>query len=411
MKLAQEINSRIPLGTTPTVIVVAEPICRGGEHAVLNAGLLATVRIAYPQAKVWFLADQGHLDAVRAVLRAELVDGVQVLAVTLPPKALQGVGRIGPMFRLCKRILGTVADSSSTLAIFSAVDEVSLLSIEVLLRFVFRRMRVLSIPHSVLQRIRSRPPRLPWNRLLWFRTVLKCCRCRRMTIVVPGESIRQATAAELPGLGRRLCGLELAYFFHDADTAAKPNDKVIRFGFLGVGTRRKGIDIFCQLATRVLDRPAGGGGRTEFHVVGPIEDSIVRSALDARIHAPSPDQFVPADQVAAHTKLLTYAVFPYRPEQYTFVASAAFLDAMLSVKPIIALSNPYFEYYERRMGKIGYLCQDAAEMEERICGIAATFPEQDYLAQCQNIEAGRTIFTPNALAPTLRNIVEGTTVK
>ena len=53
-------------------IVVCEPQCFDFEHAEFNAALLAAVTLAFPDARVLFVAEPAHLEWVRSALAANV---------------------------------------------------------------------------------------------------------------------------------------------------------------------------------------------------------------------------------------------------------------------------------------------------------------------------------------------------
>lgn len=386
------------------MICAIEPICTGGEHALINAALLTAVRLAYPEEQILLLAESGHMDVVSKSLLSEGVDGVEFSPIELPPTK-RGVGSFPAEYRLCRNILNMAQEKKSTKVIFLAVNAPELLCLKVLLRNSYNDINVMVIPHSTLQSILRRAPRKPWNRLIWFRNALRWSMHERIKLVALGESIRQITQRELPQLEPHLHVLNLAYFFPDsAESGSERPDGSIQFGFPGVGTMRKGIDTFLRLAEEFSEARESLPLKPEFSVIGQVLLESLREEDFKPLASPPPDRFLAPEEMAELTRRLHYTVFPYRAEVYQLVASAAFLDAFLYLKPIIALKNPYFEYYFNEFGDIGYLCETFEEMVEVVKSLLHKWPEERYRSQQKNMLEGRVVFTPVYLSEKVKAV-------
>lgn len=388
------------------MIVAVEPLCRGDEHAVVNAGLIASIRLAFPKSPVLFLAEERHLEIVQHVLSREGISGVEAEPIQIPPGSGRFVCRMLSEFRFCRQVLGVAKKRKSNKVIFCAVNDMELLWLKFLLCTMFRSITAMAILHTIMQSI-FHPPCQPWRHLIWLRNVLSWGVLDRLKIVVPGESIRRRTLVEMPHLESQLHALELAYFFPapSEECSVMPTN-TIRFGFLGVATRRKGIDTFFRLAAETYERISMCELRPEFAVLGPLIERPCREQVNCEVSVPSPNRFLPLYEMAELTRCIHYAVFPYVAEEYQLVASAAFLDAIAHLKPVIALRNPFIEYSFEKMGDIGYLCDSYEEMRDVVLSILKEFPVARYRRQCENILRGRSIFEPSVLSSQLRAIVQ-----
>ena len=47
------------------MIIVCEPECRGTAHEKINSAFLYGVRLAYPDDKILFFAEEGHIAAMK----------------------------------------------------------------------------------------------------------------------------------------------------------------------------------------------------------------------------------------------------------------------------------------------------------------------------------------------------------
>jgi hypothetical protein len=105
-----------------------------------------------------------------------------------------------------------------------------------------------------------------------------------------------------------------------------------------------------------------------------------------------------------YSKKINYALFFHKRDNYRLSASGVFFDAISYLKPIIALRNPFFEYYFQIMGDIGYLCDSYEEMENLILKIVENKPNERYLKQQKNILNGRKKLNFQNIAEKLKKI-------
>ena len=178
----------------------------------------------------------------------------------------------------------------------------------------------------------------------------------------------------------------------------------MRFGFLGVATRRKGIELFYRLADAV--QQVNPPGAVEFLVIGLLQDPPTDATAKASVIVPCPDRFLESEERDHLIATLHYAVFPYVAAEYELVASAAFLDALAALKPVIALRTSYFSAQFDRMGDIGYLCDTESEIIAVTKKLAQCRDENRYRQQQENLAAGRRFFEPRNQSRILRTILE-----
>jgi glycosyltransferase involved in cell wall biosynthesis len=127
-------------------------------------------------------------------------------------------------------------------------------------------------------------------------------------------------------------------------------------GYLGLGTRAKGFDLYLRLARKLA--PALDGV-VAFHAIGNLhrelahEDQSVLAQPLAKAPIPRQD-FV---QAAAG---LHYVVLPYQGNYYEWSGSGTLVDAISLGKPIIATDFPFVKALFDRFGDVGFLCEDEA---------------------------------------------------
>ncbi|HUX95583.1 MAG TPA: hypothetical protein VMV47_07605 [Bacteroidales bacterium] len=390
------------------MIYVVEPICRGNEHAIVNAGLLASLNYAFPSSSISFSGEETHLDIVKDVLKNECVINATYHSITLPSHSDVLANKIFIEYRFLKKMLVSAINEGARFAIFSACTSTQLLCLKILLRFSsFETLTVITVIHSELQGILMRPPRKPWCHLIWLRNVLRFHNLERLKILVPGEALLPVVFNEIPALKGYAYALNLAYFFsHDSVDKVYQNSDILKFGFIGVGTKRKGIDTFFRLAEKIKMPDLSGCMVAEFEVIGNISYKNFPEFMNSGVSYISSDKMLLRSEMNMLIRNIDYMILPYDKEEYKLVASATLLDAFEFVKPVIAFRNPTVEYCFDKMGNIGFLCDTEEEMEQVILRIIKDYPESEYKEQCENILNGRKIFDPKYLAPILKSILD-----
>lgn len=162
-----------------------------------------------------------------------------------------------------------------------------------------------------------------------------------------------------------------------------------------MGHRNKGTDLFFKLAAEVHEEKHNG--KSVFILIGPITDVEIKKMKTFDVMIPSPDNPLDRDEFEQYAARIDYAVFCYPCPSYRLAASGALFDAFSFAKPIIAIRNPFFEYYFEEMGDIGYLYDSYEEMKESIINIVDNFPADRYEQQRSNIIKNREKYSVQRL--------------
>lgn len=85
---------------------------------------------------------------------------------------------------------------------------------------------------------------------------------------------------------------------------------------------------------------------------------------------------------------LNYAIFFYPPEEYVFRASGAIADFISKGTPIIYLTHPIFDYFQKNVGEIGYKCNNLNDMQIVIENLAnnTEYSKQKYQLHKKNVQ-------------------------
>ena len=381
------------------MIVICEPQFWGFQHAQVNAALIGAVADAFQEEGLLFFAEAEHIRYVKNILDANSIV-VRYRETAIPPRRLQNYQRFVPDFRLCRNVFHSAHKKHANAIIFFSVTSPCLISIKALLRS-YRDIVCLVVPHDILQDVTKAPPPLP--RFFWFPRWISFGNTHRLRYVVPGPRIEERLKQYVPRVSRYVSSIDLPYFFSD-DVSPEPfADDAIRFGSYGIGSFEKGTDMFFGLAEEV--QSAKTTYKPTFTLIGYVRDERLKAMPHSAVNTPSLD--VPWDQEAyeKYSRCIDYALFFYRPDAFELRASATILDAFSFLKPIIALKSPLSEYYFKKMGDIGYLCENYKAMRDTVLDILEIMPIDRYRQQQENILTQRVQFSPAGVSAQFRSML------
>jgi hypothetical protein len=376
------------------VIVAFESVCWGDEHSTLNAALLSTLLWAYPEERLVFYAEPGHLAAVRPQLNDEIARRVEFRQLEIPPKRQQPPARIWSDWRLSTTILkqGELLGARLVLGCFVSGYGFAALRLRASLKeFPFR---LAAIHHMTADMADS----------AFWRLLMRLGKVDRVRNIVLSEPARRLLAERVPEIAGSLAAIPLPYRFPAAAPQPWPEDVPVRFGFLGAPRRAKGFHHFCALA-----RASASGSQTRvraaFELVGRLSPDVEppTDASAVRVHFSEPPTRSAYEDAVSR---LSYVMLPYDQGVYGLQASGTMLDAFGFLKPCIVLRNPIFEDCFQHMGDIGYLCDSVEEMQSVVRSILEAPPIERYARQCANILEGRSMFEPPNVAPLLREALD-----
>ena len=381
-------------------IIFIEPLCRGFEHAQYNTPLIKSAALAYPGAKIIYIAEQTHMEYVQGMLASAAPEVcVEWRSILLPPRDLAPVKRMQAEYALFGSAMELASQTKARAVIAASATDTAALAMKLLLHLHRPPCPVLMVLHSVLAGLEDH--KRSFAALRGIRLALSVPHPKGLQFIVPGRPIQAYLNERFPGVAKHCRPLDHPSFWAAHEPALPRRSAPVRFGFFGVSAV-PGFDLVVQIARELKAE----GCTAEFSMVGHLNhpDDPHRDYTpvpDARLKVLSPEEY------RTRAEHLTYALWTTRTHRSGLVASSTFLDTLSYIKPIIYLSNPLIDGYARELGDIGYRCADAAEMKEVVRRLAAEPPGERYRAQCQAIQEGRRAFDPEVVGANLRAVIEG----
>ena len=136
---------------------------------------------------------------------------------------------------------------------------------------------------------------------------------------------------------------------------------------IGTGLMNKNSHLLYQLAE--MQKYNVENKKVKFIQVGNVSPEVL-SHSNTYVSILNNNEFIPFSVFEENIKQADYFIYFFKNDSlYDLCPSGTFFDAIKYKKPIISLRNPFFEYYFKKLGNIGYLCNTVEEMSEIIEGI------------------------------------------
>jgi Glycosyl transferases group 1 len=383
------------------MIVACEPWFIDGGHAPFNAGLLATIRLAFPDEEVFFFGAGAHIEKLKKQLGASLSASISWIEIVPPDPGKAYFERLFCEIKIIRNLLRTFPRNSRGHLLLASACSSTLVALKLVKRSQFGRIRVQVVLHGGLSGIVGRRYKRPILRFQEMRTALTLFGNSNIQYLVLEDCIRVTLLKNVPSLSGKVETLD--HPLPPNEVASNSNDFSIpiRFGFLGLANESKGFAVFLRLAREMATKYHH---QVEFHAIGrlPAEGNPALE-LDALATKPGVRRMSRVDFIQG-VKQLHFIVFPHHPGHYELSSSGTLLDAIAWEKPLVARSLPIFENMLKNHGDIGYLFRNDMELREVVEHIIQKFDKLRYHRQVLNLRKARAARTPEALAASYREI-------
>jgi hypothetical protein len=368
------------------MIILVEPQCRGFEHAEVNTALLKTYQTAFPNDDIWFLGEIVHINYVKQISYEQKCAGINFKEVSIPILENSKLKRLKSEWKFVKNVFSFSKKIKCKNILFASITNPGLFCIK-FFTLLNKEIKVIVIPHTILESITHEISFYPKFSIPWFRFNLLILNSPNLIYLLYGEINGIELAKILPSIRHQIKAIDLPYFFNKkAQNIIHSNDNILRIGYFGVVHSGKGADKIFEIAKQVNTKL--GNQSPEFVMIGKVSDLEI-SNLSANILFPSPHTPLDKEDFENYANKLDYSIFCFSQKSYRLTVSASFYDAIAFIKPIIALRTPFFEYYFNKLGDIGYLCENYKEIEDLIIELNQHKISNRYKQQCKNIQEKR----------------------
>lgn len=382
------------------MIVLCEPLRWNQEHAPVNRSFLETVRLAFPDEEIQVYGEEKHLGHLLAASEDDRFTGIKFLPVRRPARYETLRKRLLPDYGLTKFILDRFKPGNQNLLIFTSLTMACLWT----LRHQKNRLKgidVWVIYHAGLQTLVGWRSRNPLKRIRGLETGLRlACKGGGVQLIVLEQPILDTIKRELP---------ELAGCVHLVEHPIPPGrfadapvrlELPLQIGFLGLGTKQKGIATFIDVAATIKQNFPE---KADFHVVGRLHTDIDSNALpgiDSLTTKPSQSR-LKRDLYETLVRQMHYVCLFFEGKHYDVTASGVLLDCIGREKPVITSNIALFQKLNERYGDIGHICPDG-RYARLIANLIENPDPERYRRQVENLRKAKQARSPNQLALTIK---------
>ena len=321
-------------------LFIADANKQSAEHVSFNAAMLQTLITAARErgCRLVFFCERTHREAVLSLAPAGNEIEWHEIAV------VNGFNRtfvkkfVVELVAVC-RLMFKAKRTGADVLLLSVFPNV--LACVLLLKRLFRNVRLHVILHGELESLVIEEKRPIWREGFWVRlAVLRLYDGRWPNLYVLGEGIRSRLAQRFPDAPhlRQLRVIEHPYIFIESARLPAPANGKLRVGFVGAGRVVKGIEAFFRLAESLSDRVRAA--ELEFVVIGGIERGYrYDTGAPVRVLSDQPGG-LGVEEFRTAIASLDCAVFLFKTD-YLFTASGSVFDVLDAGVPILSLENRY----------------------------------------------------------------------
>lgn len=389
------------------MILVCEMIFDSGSHIPFNAGLLATIRAAFPKEEIAFYGSRGHLIDLKKQVGKTVASAIQWNEIHPIPPGPGYSERFISEFRLIRQLISKLQHSSTSHLLLASAFPSTVLAVKAA-RLFGLKCSVIQIVLHKMSGVVGRRYRRPILRLRDMKTALSFFGNSGIQYLVLEEFIRNAVVKSIPCLDGKIETLEHPISPNEGASKAVDLSNLVRFGFLGNTLKSKGYPLFVQVANGIIARYAG---KAEFHVIGRCLNVCDRVNGEQVLTTKPAAEKLTRDEFVCGISALHYVILPHETEAYTLTASGVLLDAIAWQKPVIARKIHMFEALFEKYGDIGYLFNDEADLINIIEQILQTTDVSRYRRQVLTLGDVRRSRDPETLAAAYRKLCDTSQVK
>jgi hypothetical protein len=384
------------------MIILCEVSFLGRAHVPFNAGLLATIRKAFPRQGLSFWGAPTHNEELKKQVGQALAENVVWEDIRPPVPGTAYLKRLLREVSIISRLLKRLTKDESARVILTSAYPSTVLALKLVRLFRFRCVPVQIILHGVSGVVGKRYRR-PIRRLQDTRTALTLLGNNHIQYIVLERSIRDTLVQALPILASKVELFEHPVSPNEGAMQTIDFVEPIRFGFLGLADVAKGFPAFNELANHIAKKY---GSRAEFHAIGHLP-AVSEPILISEALATKPGTtLMSREEFLTAVERLHYIVLSHEARSYELTASGVLLDAIAWEKPVIARKIPIFEAMFNKDGDIGYLFTDDEQLKNTVEGILIAVDKLRYYRQVKNLHAIRASRSPELLARSYYKLCE-----
>lgn len=376
------------------MVIFTELQMQGNKHVHVNTGLLEIVINTFRNQEVNVYCDDVHKDNLLKKHASALNLKFNIFPYT-GDKELRKIHLIYKIFRECTlayKIFRRAKKENAEVIIFASGFPFTALFLNFLAKFFNKKIIVCMHGDLGVLSLKSKKFTIRVFRSVVKRFFLK--RHKETFVLLYGQSIKDRLFKLFPHFySNNIIVIDHPYQY-DNLKGGDINKGRITVANIGTGIMNKNSHLLYELAQSL--HTLISSNRLKLLQIGNVSKEVL-SYSNKYVSILNNNQFLPSDMYENAIKKSDYFVYFFKSDSiYDLCPSGTFFDALKYQKPIIALHNPFFDYYFEMLGNIGYLCNNVSEMHDIIDNIVNDFDEDIYNNQIENLNrAQQTLSTEN----------------
>lgn len=383
------------------MIVLCEPLRWNQEHVPVNRSFLETVRLAFPYEEVQVYGEKKHLGFLSAGLKDGRLGGIKFIPVRRPARHETLRKRFLQDYGLTKFILEQFQSGDRGLLIFTSLTIACLWTLR-LKKNQLKGIDVWVIYHAGLQTLVGWRSRNPLKRIRGLEAGLRIACKGGVQLIVLEQPIFDTIKREMPELADYVHLVEHPIPPGRLDAAPVRLELPLQIGFLGLGTKQKGIAAFLDVAAAIKRNYPD---KADFHVVGRLHtdiDSNTLPGIDSLATKPSQSR-LKRDLYEKFVRQLHYVCLFFDGKHYDVTASGVLLDCIGREKPVITSNIALFQKLNERYGDIGHICPDG-RYDRLIANLIQNPDPERYRRQVENLRKVKQARSPSQLSQKIKTL-------
>ena len=377
------------------MIVIIDPLVRGFSHEMVNAGFVYSISNDNQDKEILFIAEEGHLECIQDIFESnnykpsnikyiakggvfnsikisiklrdfsnkKLIEkyiflSFDAITVSLVYKFIKAT----PVYLVCHAIFEQLIDNSNQ-RVGLAITKKDILN-------KILNTRLPSLAKLILLYAKNyfiRYYEVLINKLFNFKKIFLTQSRSNVTYIVLSEHIISNLKKNNVIHNNKIIRITMPYVFNQ-DNSYILNTKLNNFGVLGYGSPKAMKELVEGVNSLSLSN------KYNFWNIG----ANTLGLRDVKnIHFPIQNGFLSREDIDTYSQKLDFTLILYDRESYTLSCSAAIMESIMYMKPIIYLDNSCVNEFNKH--DIGIKCDSLSELTEYIVDIVNN-PE-DYRMQ------------------------------
>lgn len=343
------------------MIVFSELQMQGDKHVQVNGGLLNIINATFTNQNIEVFCDSRHeielLNFINSSVKLHFNTFNYTGASELKKRAT--FSKTLRESLLAFRIFLFAKKKKAELVIFASAFPFTSVIIN-FFSWLFQQKTIICL-HGDIGVLKLKNNKLTTN---IFRIAIKLffiCKPSNVILLFYGKTIETNLFRIYPNFRKdKIISIDHPYNYNFThNIISNENDKLI-IANIGTGIINKNSQFLFQLAN--LLKKQVEGDCVEFLQIGNISKEVLAFS-NPYVKIINKSVFLPIEDFELNLLRAHYFIYFFTPNSlYDLCPSGTFFDAIKYSRPIIAIRNPFFEYYFNKLGNIGYLCDSITDI-------------------------------------------------